>query len=128
MQGSSKGWQIFMNEKIEKQKDLFCRLDVLWDKTESLILRFFDDYLATEDHDPHALPKMTDFNIVTAAIKRLQEARIALLKEEFQDESLNRANEPDSKSAEEEISRILEALEKNGDGETPDPDEMPDGS
>ncbi len=119
-----------MCEKIEKQKEIFRRIDLLWDKTENVILRFFDSFehaSPSEDStDLPPLPKMTDFNIVTASIKRLQEARIALFKEEFQDESHTRTDEPDSKSAQEEISRILEALEKNGAGDAADPDEVQD--
>lgn len=132
MQGTKgKGFNFFMNEKIEKQKDMFRRINALWDKTEKVILRFFDalEHISSteENSEIPLLPKMTDFNIITASIKRLQEARLALLKEEFQDESHARTDEPDPQSAQEEISRILEALEKNGTGETPDTDEMPDG-
>lgn len=121
-----------MNEKIEKQKEIFRRIDFLWDKTEKVIIRFFDTFdqasQAEDTPDLSPLPKMTDFNIITASIKRLQEARLALFKEEFQDESHAGTDEPDPQSAQEEISRILEALEKNGAGDAPDTDEMPDGS
>ena len=119
-----------MNEKIEKQKEIFQRIDLLWEKTENVILRFFDafEHASPSEDSPDLLPlpKMTDFNIITASIKRLQEARIALFKEEFQDESHTGTNEPDSKSAQEEISRILEALEKNGSCDAPDTDEVQD--
>jgi hypothetical protein len=114
-----------MNDILEKRNKLTSRIEILWDKTENVILRFFEAY-AAKDNDPDLLPKMTDFNIIAAAIKRLQEARLELLKEELQYESLAKTDEPDPEGAEEEISRILEALEKNGTGDSDDPDAVHD--
>ncbi|MBN1900585.1 hypothetical protein JW926_04580, partial [Candidatus Sumerlaeota bacterium] len=102
-----------MNDIFEKRKNLTSRIEILWDKTEQMILRFFESY-AAGGNDPDGLPKMTDFNIITAAVKRLQEARLDLLKEEIQYESPARTDESDPEGAAREISRILEALEKNG--------------
>lgn len=113
-----------MNNIFEKRKKLTNRIEILWDKAENMVLRFFEAYDA-RDNDPDLLPKMTDFNIVTAAIKRLQEARLDLLKEELQYESLSKTDEPDSEGAAREISRILEALEKNGTSDSDDPDAVP---
>ena len=114
-----------MNNIFEKRRNLTNRIETLWEKTENLVLRFFEAY-AARDNDPDSLPKMTDFNIVTAAIKRLQDARLDLLKEEIQNESLAKTDEPDSEGAAREISRILEALEKNGTGDSNDPGAVPD--
>jgi len=123
-----------------KWNDVNRRLDALWNRTESLIFRFFNAHDVGEnagDKPPgkdgtageeatQPLPKMTEFNVIVAAIKRLQEARIALLKEEARYETLSKTDDADSESVQEEISRVLKALEKNGSGETTDPDEMPD--
>ena len=118
--------RFFMNEKLTQLNEIKNRLNTLWEKTESLILRFFQAHESGSSDEPASLPKMTDFNIIVAAIKRLQEARIELLKEELSNVSDTRTTLPDSEGAKEEISRVLEALEKNGCNETPDTDALPD--
>ena len=106
------------------------RIEKLWDQTEQMIHNFFQSYLKGAQkkgkNDPDKLPKMTDFNVITAAIKRVQEARLSLIKEELQYETLSGTNPADSEGAEEEISRILKALEKNGACEKTDPDQVPE--
>ena len=123
------GEAFFMNEKLSQLNEIKTRLNTLWEKTEKLILRFFQLYESdtSDSSDMSAsLPKMTDFNIIVAAIKRLQEARFELLKEELSNVPDTRTTLPDSEGATEEISRVLEALEKNGCPETPDTDALPD--
>lgn len=115
-----------MNEKLNQLNEIKNRLNTLWEKTEKLILRFFQSYESDSSDMSVSLPKMTDFNIIVAAIKRLQEARLELLKEELSNVSDTRTTLPDSEGAKEEISRVLEALEKNGCPETPDTDALPD--
>jgi hypothetical protein len=120
------GEAFFMNEKLNQLNEIKNRLNTLWEKTEKLILRFFQSYESDSSDMSVSLPKMTDFNIIVAAIKRLQEARLELLKEELSNVSDTRTTLPDSDGAKEEISRVLEALEKNGCPETPDTDALPD--
>ena len=99
------------------------RLDALWNRTETMIIRFFEVYGVPENGEAEMekdeespLPKMTEFNVIVAAIKRLQEARIAMLREAAKHETDPETEETDSKGVQEEISRVLEALEKNGCG------------
>ena len=131
-----------MNKICTKWEEVSGRIHALWNKTEALIIRFFNTYDVTDpevetvrdnerdnDKDNNSappLPKMTEFNVIVAAIKRLQEARIALLKEEAAYEAHAQAEDPDSGGVQEEISRILKALEKNGAGEGTDQDALPD--
>jgi hypothetical protein len=115
-----------MNEKLTQWNEIKNRLNTLWEKTECLILRFFQAHESGSSDEPASFPKMTDFNIIVAAIKRLQEARLELLKEELSNVPDARTTLPDSEGAKEEISRVLEALEKNGCNETPDTDALSD--
>jgi len=125
----------FMNEKLSQFNEIKNRLNTLWEKTEKLILRFFQSYESdlSDSSDVSdmsdlsaSLPKMTDFNIIVSAIKRLQEARLELLKEGISNVTDSRTTLPDSEGATEEISRVLEALEKNGCPEAPDSSALSD--
>ncbi|HOE63356.1 MAG TPA: hypothetical protein PKW18_11355 [Candidatus Sumerlaeota bacterium] len=100
------------------------RISSLWDKAEDVILRFFEAY-GSDAPAADSLPKMTDFNVIISAIKRLQEARLDLLKEAPRHESHAGTGNPDPESPAQNISRIIEALEKNGSEES-DSDALPD--
>ncbi len=125
-----------MGEKFSRWKAMRERLGALWDEAEGLVARFFEIYRAGDKtipatpqntaptDDAPLLPKMTDFNIIISALKRIQEARIALIKEDANYETLARTDEANSEGTQEEISRILKALEENNRSETTDEDAM----
>ena len=100
------------------------RISALWDKAERMILLFFETHNA-DATAPDSLPKMTDFNVIISAIKRLHEARLDLLKEAPRHEPHAGTRNLDSESPAQNISRIIEALEKNGN-EASDNDALPD--
>lgn len=118
--------------------DIESRLDDMWNRAEAIVVRFF---IQLEAKSPEGevsfqasstanemlpLPKMTEFNVIVAAIKRIQEGRFALLKERMNREPDEGAAGSDPQRLQEEISGILEALERNGGGQNADQDEMPD--
>ena len=119
-------------------KQIESCLDDLWNRAEAIVLRFFleldangpDAEISSHNESPGdeipPLPKMTEFNVIVAAIKRIQEGRFALLKERMNREPDQGAAGSDPQRLQEEISGILEALERNGGSEDADKDEMPD--
>jgi hypothetical protein len=118
-----------MKNHVGKTKNLSQRIEILWDRTEEVILRFFDTYSpgnrADQEENP-GLPKMTDFNIITAAIKRLQEARFALLKQEVEYETHSGTQTHDPEGTQEDLCRILKALELTGTHKDPPEGKMQD--
>ena len=84
------------------------RISSLGDKAEDVILRFFEAY-GSDAPAADSLPKMTDFNVIISAIKRLQEARLDLLKEAPRHESHAGTGNPDPASASIEASEFAGA-------------------
>ena len=128
-----------MSEAHNRWVKMHERLSALWDEAEALVSRFFKTYRTGDktissapqnnipiDDAATPLPKMTDFNVIISALKRIQEARIALIKEDATYETLVRTDEANSEGTQEEISRILKRLEENNRNQTTDNDAMSD--
>jgi len=104
--------------------DVLSRMNDLWDRAEVLAIRFFRScgILPQENSIPDSpsdaqqddLPRMTDFNVIVSAIKRIQEGRLDLLKEVERRATVAGDENANPLASPEYISRMLETLKEPG--------------
>jgi len=112
------------NISSNEWSDVLSRMNDLWDRAEVLAIRFFrscgiplrEDSIPDSPGDapPDDLPRMTDFNVIVSAIKRIQEGRLDLLKEVERRAAVARDERANPLDSPEYISRMLETLEEPG--------------